>query len=300
MISNGLVAFSGNLIAQFDYGSALVNMGQGTIVIGLASIIIGEVLFLRREHNFAYILSAVVLGSVIYRTIIAAALTIPWMKATDLAYHGSHRRHCTCLRVLKRKAAFSGKPEASKETRCLRLRILERPLSGTVNEKTLFTNLNLEVAEGEFVTVINSNERKIDNAEPCCRLMMPDSGRISLGGRDITYMPEFKRAALTGRFSGSHDGYGGEDVDRGEPCPRLGAKPKTLKWGLPQSDEDMYKKQLARLGLGLEDRLKTRVGLLSGGQRQALTLLAAIRRPELLLLDEHTATIRRPLRPYCS
>ena len=84
MISNGLVAFSGNLIAQFDYGSALVNMGQGTIVIGLASIIIGEVLFLRKEHNFAYILSSVVLGSVIYRTIIAVALTIPGMKATDL------------------------------------------------------------------------------------------------------------------------------------------------------------------------------------------------------------------------
>jgi len=84
MISNGLVALSGNLIAQFDYGSALVNMGQGTIVIGLASIIIGEVLFLRKEHNFAFILSSVVIGSVIYRTIIAAALTIPWMKATDL------------------------------------------------------------------------------------------------------------------------------------------------------------------------------------------------------------------------
>ena len=76
MISNGLVALSGSFIAQFDYGSALVNMGQGTIVIGLASIIIGEVLFIHKEHNFAYICTAVVVG--------ACALTLPWMKATDL------------------------------------------------------------------------------------------------------------------------------------------------------------------------------------------------------------------------
>ncbi len=84
MISNGLVAISGSLIAQFDYGSALVNMGQGTIVIGLASVIIGEVIFLRKERNFAVKMSAIVLGAIIYRTIIAYALTIRWLKATDL------------------------------------------------------------------------------------------------------------------------------------------------------------------------------------------------------------------------
>ena len=84
MISNGLVAISGSLIAQFDYGSALVNMGQGTIVIGLASVIIGEVIFLRKERNFAVKMSAIVLGAIIYRAIIACALTISWLKATDL------------------------------------------------------------------------------------------------------------------------------------------------------------------------------------------------------------------------
>lgn len=83
-VSNALVALAGSLIAQFDYGSALVNMGQGTIVIGLASVIIGEVLFVRKEKNFGYKMAAVAVGAVIYRTIIAAALTIPWMKATDL------------------------------------------------------------------------------------------------------------------------------------------------------------------------------------------------------------------------
>ena len=84
MLSNGLVAIAGSLIAQFDYGSALVNMGQGTIVIGLASVIIGEVLFIHKEHNFAFKLSAITLGAIIYRTIIACALTLPWLKATDL------------------------------------------------------------------------------------------------------------------------------------------------------------------------------------------------------------------------
>lgn len=83
-LSNGLVALAGSLIAQFDYGSALVNMGQGTIVIGLASVIIGEVLFIHKEQNFAFKLSAITLGAIIYRTIIACALTLPWMKATDL------------------------------------------------------------------------------------------------------------------------------------------------------------------------------------------------------------------------
>ena len=84
MISNGLVALSGSLIAQFDYGSALVNMGQGTIVIGLASVIIGEVLFIHKEQNFAFKMTAITFGAIIYRTIIACALTLPFMKATDL------------------------------------------------------------------------------------------------------------------------------------------------------------------------------------------------------------------------
>ena len=83
-ISNALVALAGSLIAQFDYGSALVNMGQGTIVIGLASVIIGEVIFIRKERNFGFKMAAVSVGAIIYRTIIAAALTLPWMKATDL------------------------------------------------------------------------------------------------------------------------------------------------------------------------------------------------------------------------
>ena len=84
MISNALVALSGSLLAQLDYGSALVNMGQGTIVIGLASVIIGEVIFIRKDRNFAVKLMAIIAGAIIYRTIIACALTFSFLKATDL------------------------------------------------------------------------------------------------------------------------------------------------------------------------------------------------------------------------
>lgn len=84
MISNALVALSGSLIAQLDYGSALVTMGQGTIVIGLASVIIGEVIFIRKDRNFAIKLIAIIAGAIIYRTIIACALTFSFLKATDL------------------------------------------------------------------------------------------------------------------------------------------------------------------------------------------------------------------------
>ncbi len=115
MISNALVALAGSLIAQFDYGSALVNMGQGTIVIGLASIIIGEVLFLRKkELNFALKMSAIVCGAIIYRTVIACALTLPWMKATDLKLiTAAIVAVALAIPVLKDRAAFMKKSTAA-------------------------------------------------------------------------------------------------------------------------------------------------------------------------------------------
>lgn len=114
MISNALVALSGSLIAQFDYGSALVNMGQGTIVIGLASIIIGEVLFVRKEMNFALKMSAIVGGAIIYRTVIACALTLPWMKATDLKLiTAAIVAIALAVPVLKDRAAFMRKSAAA-------------------------------------------------------------------------------------------------------------------------------------------------------------------------------------------
>ncbi|NMA93761.1 MAG: ABC transporter permease [Clostridiales bacterium] len=114
VISNSMIALAGNLIAQFDYGSALVNMGQGTIVIGLASIIIGEVLFVRDEMNFALKMFSVVAGAVIYRIVIACALTLPWLKATDLKLITAVTvAIALALPVVKQKMALRAKRRAA-------------------------------------------------------------------------------------------------------------------------------------------------------------------------------------------
>ena len=118
MISNSLVALSGSMIAQFDYGSALVNMGQGTIVIGLASIIIGEVIFIHTEQNFAVKLSAIVAGAIIYRTIIACVLAVSWLKATDLKIITAVIvAFALALPVIKGRIAFVKRARAAKGER---------------------------------------------------------------------------------------------------------------------------------------------------------------------------------------
>ena len=167
---------------------------------------------------------------------------------------------------------------------------------GTVNEKKVFTDLNLTVNDGEFVTVIGSNGAgKSTMLSAIAGSMMPDSGMITLNGRDITYMPEVKRASFIGRvFQDPMMGTAPNMwIEENLALAYRRAKPKTLKWGMPVGEErELYRQQLARLGLGLENRLSTKVGLLSGGQRQAITLvMATIRRPEILLLDEHTAAL---------
>lgn len=168
--------------------------------------------------------------------------------------------------------------------------------TGTINENKIFKNLNLTVKDGEFVTVIGSNGAgKSTMLNTVAGSIIPDGGKIILNDKDITTMSEVKRAKYIGHVF--------QD-------PMMGTAPNmwimenlalayrrgdrhTLKWGMPKGAElDLYREQLAKLGLGLEDRLQTKVGLLSGGQRQAITLLmATIRKPELLLLDEHTAAL---------
>lgn len=168
--------------------------------------------------------------------------------------------------------------------------------AGTVNEKQVFTNLNLTVNDGDFITIIGSNGAgKSTMLNAIAGSLIPDGGRITLNDKDITLMSEVKRAKYIGRVF--------QD-------PMMGTAPNmwisenlalayrrgdkhTLKWGMPRGEEmELFKSQLARLDLGLENRLETKVGLLSGGQRQAITLLmATIRKPELLLLDEHTAAL---------
>jgi len=163
---------------------------------------------------------------------------------------------------------------------------------GTVNEKMVFDDFSLHLAPGDFVTIIGSNgagKSTLFNA--IAGSFLTDHGSIVLDGRDITFMPEFKRAKSIGRLF--------QDPMRGSAPGMTIEENLAMAAGsggwfsyLKREDRDRFREKLAQLDMGLENRMKQPVGLLSGGQRQALTLLmATMNPPKLLLLDEHTAAL---------
>lgn len=168
-------------------------------------------------------------------------------------------------------------------------------LKGTVNEHVALDHVDLALQKGEFITVIGSNgagKSSLFNA--ISGVFYADEGKVLLEGRDVTYMPEYKRAAVIGRLF--------QDPQRGtapdmtiEENLALAFRRKSgnpLRLGIRRCDTELFKQRLEGFGMGLENRLKTKVGLLSGGQRQALSLLmSTIAKPRLLLLDEHTAAL---------
>lgn len=167
--------------------------------------------------------------------------------------------------------------------------------AGTVNEKTALAGLNLHLNEGDFVTVIGGNGAgKSTMLNAVAGVWPVDEGKIFIDSVDVTKLPEHKRAAYLGRvFQDPMTGTAaGMQIEENLAlAARRGAK-RFLKPGITQKEREYYKERLASLGLGLEDRLTSKVGLLSGGQRQALTLLmATLKKPRLLLLDEHTAAL---------
>ncbi len=167
--------------------------------------------------------------------------------------------------------------------------------AGTVNEKTALAGLNLHLNEGDFVTVIGGNGAgKSTMLNAVAGVWPVDEGKIFIDSVDVTKLPEHKRAAYLGRvFQDPMTGTAaGMQIEENLAlAARRGAK-RFLKPGITQKEREYYKERLASLGLGLEDRLTSKVGLLSGGQRQALTLLmATLKKPHLLLLDEHTAAL---------
>ena len=166
---------------------------------------------------------------------------------------------------------------------------------GTINEKKAIRDLSLHLAEGDFVTVIGGNGAGKSTLLNAVAGVWPvDEGSISIGGVDVTGMPEYRRAPYIGRVFQDPMMGTAPNMQLEENLAlayRRGQK-RTLRWGISQKERALYREQLARLGLGLEDRMTAKVGLLSGGQRQALTLLmAALQTPKLLLLDEHTAAL---------
>ncbi|MCI8915878.1 MAG: ABC transporter ATP-binding protein [Oscillospiraceae bacterium] len=166
---------------------------------------------------------------------------------------------------------------------------------GTVNEKTALDGVSLTLNDGDFVTVIGGNGAGKSTLLNAVAGVWPvDSGSISIGGADVTKLPEHKRAKYIGRvFQDPMMGTAATmQIEENMALAARRGRVRTLRPGITRDERDHYREMLKILDLGLEDRLTSKVGLLSGGQRQALTLLmAALRKPDLLLLDEHTAAL---------
>ncbi len=166
---------------------------------------------------------------------------------------------------------------------------------GTINAKTALNGLNLTLNDGDFVTVIGGNGAgKSTMLNAIAGTWKVDEGSIIIDGVDVTNMPEYKRASFLGRvFQDPMMGTAaGMQIDENLALAARRGKRHTLRWGVSSKERQEYRELLATLDLGLEDRLTSKVGLLSGGQRQAVTLLmASLNKPKLLLLDEHTAAL---------
>ena len=167
--------------------------------------------------------------------------------------------------------------------------------AGTINEKVALDGVNLTLEEGEFVTVIGGNGAgKSTTLNAVAGVWPVDSGKIYIGGDDVTKLSEYKRAKYLGRvFQDPMTGTATTmSIEENMAIAARRGRSRGLSWGITKQERDKYREMLATLNLGLEDRLTSKVGLLSGGQRQAITLLmASIQKPRLLLLDEHTAAL---------
>ena len=166
---------------------------------------------------------------------------------------------------------------------------------GTVNEKKALVDLNLHLEPGEFVTVIGGNGAGKSTLLNAIAGTWPiDDGKIILDGNDVTALPDYKRAAFIGRVFQDPAMGTSPDMQLEENLAlayRRGTR-RGLGWGVTKEEREYFREQLSSLGLGLEERMETSVSTLSGGQRQAVTLLmATLKAPKLLLLDEHTAAL---------
>ncbi len=167
--------------------------------------------------------------------------------------------------------------------------------AGTVNEKLALNEVSLQLDEGDFITIIGGNGAGKTTLLNCVAGVHPvDSGSIFIDSIEVTRLPEHRRARLLGRvfqdpMMGTAANMG---IDENLALAYRRGQKRGLKWGITHKERDYFREELKTLELGLEDRLGTKVGLLSGGQRQALTLLmATMKKPRLLLLDEHTAAL---------
>ena len=167
--------------------------------------------------------------------------------------------------------------------------------AGTINEKKALNGVNIKLNEGDFVTIIGGNGAGKSTTLNMIGGVYPiDRGTITIDGVDVSTWPEHKRAQFLGRvFQDPMMGTAaGMQIEENLALAYRRGRKRGLKWGVTNEEREFYREELKILGLGLEERMTTKVGLLSGGQRQALTLLmATLQKPKLLLLDEHTAAL---------
>ena len=296
-LANMLTALSGAIVGQYQK-TVDINSGTGIVVIGLACLIIGETLLGRRSVKKGVI--AAILGSIVYRFIYAIVF---YTKIVPVECLKLLTAIIVALAIAAR-ASRSGRhsrsakwpPEIRRACKMLDIQNLSKTFNpGTVNEKKALSSLSLHLDEGDFVTIVGSNgagKSTLFNA--IAGSFYADEGSISLAGKDITFMPEHERSRRIGRLfqdplRGTAPSMTIEEnlalaylrAAHGNPFSRISKK-----------DKEFFAEQLKQLDMGLEDRMKNPVGLLSGGQRQALTLLmATMVPPQLLLLDEHTAAL---------
>lgn len=167
--------------------------------------------------------------------------------------------------------------------------------AGTVNEKIALKGVSLTLNDGDFVTVIGGNGAGKSTLMNAVAGVYPvDEGTITIGGANVTKLPEYKRASYIGRvFQDPMMGTAATmQIEENLALAARRGQGRGLRSGITKAEREQYRELLAGLGLGLEERMTSKVGLLSGGQRQALTLLmATLKKPKLLLLDEHTAAL---------
>ena len=166
---------------------------------------------------------------------------------------------------------------------------------GTINEKKALNGVNLHLDPGDFVTIIGGNGAgKSTTLNMVAGVYPIDQGTIILDGKDISDLPEYKRAYMLGRvFQDPMMGTAaGMQIEENMAMANRRGKKRGLSWGITKKEKEMFKEKLQMLDLGLEDRMTSKVGLLSGGQRQAMALLMSTMTPiEFLILDEHTAAL---------
>lgn len=322
MLSNGMVGMSGALIAQ-NSSYASLDMGVGAMVFGLAAVIIGEVLL--RPKTLLGRLCSVIVGSIVYRIIQTVVLLLDWpsedfklLSAVIVAFALalpviSEKMTPWLLKVGLKKPLPEQKPMQTEGTPAepgeddspartpdansalMISKVRKTFFAGTVNQKVALGGVDLTLAPGDFVTIIGGNGAGKSTILNSIAGVYPiDSGTIEIGPYTLSGEPEYRRASLIGRvFQDPMLGTAaGMTIEENLSIALRRGKKRTLRPAIREAEREQYRKVLKTLDLGLENRLKSRVGLLSGGQRQALTLLmATLTRPQLLLLDEHTAAL---------